>query len=466
MIGDAKAKKIDLILTKSLSRFARNTIDCLTVIRELRAINVDIFFEKENLYSSDPKVDFMLTIFSSIAQEESRNISENIKWGYRKRFKEGKVTINTSRFLGYDKDKDGKIVINPEEAKTVRMIFNLYIAGETTSSIAKMLLDNKIQNGRKVVTWYAATVDAILMNEKYCGDVILQKNVVVDYLTHRSIPNDGIVPKYYISNNHEGIVTKEMFEAVQQMRKNRHGTNTNSKYGNHYPLSGFVHCGDCGRVLNRHYYNYGDANQRIVLSCKNTRLERVACSNKPIDYDTLIEAIRDLINTMRSETPALVDELLEALEKNIDREKTYEAIQAKREAARSIENDIRKLIDLRLDHASDSQAKYYDVALEDKHALMRTINEELKILQVNLSEGVENQKRLEGIKTYLEGSNPVTRAILEALFSEILAVSQTEIHFILNESGPETGLLLSKVFTSPNTNRTLILKVYAKEEPR
>ena len=126
MIADAKAGKIDLIITKSLSRFARNTVDCLTVIRELRVIDVDVFFEKENIYSSDTKIDFMLTIFSSIAQEEARNISENVKWGFRKRFKEGKVHINTNRFLGYDKDDDGNIIINKKQAKTIKIIFNMF----------------------------------------------------------------------------------------------------------------------------------------------------------------------------------------------------------------------------------------------------------------------------------------------------------------------------------------------------
>lgn len=169
MIDDARHGKIDLILTKSMSRFARNTVDSLTIIRELRNLGVEVFFEKENLYSSDSKVDFMLTIFSSIAQEESRNISENIKWGYRKRFKEGIVHINTNRFLGYDKDENGNIVINSQEAKTVKMIFNLYIAGYSTREIAEHLTHNNIVNGRGVVLWKPATITSILTNEKYSG---------------------------------------------------------------------------------------------------------------------------------------------------------------------------------------------------------------------------------------------------------------------------------------------------------
>jgi site-specific DNA recombinase len=318
MIEDAKAKKIDLILTKSISRFARNTVECLSIIRELRAIGVEIFFEKENLYSSDSKVDFMLTIFSSIAQEESRNISENIKWGYRKRFKDGKVYVNTKRFLGYDKDENGKLIIDKEEAETIKMIFNLFIAGESITAIANYLTEQNRKNGRGVVNWSAPNIDGILQNEKYCGDAILQKHVVVDYLTHRSVKNNGIVPKYYVSDNHEGIVSKAVFEAVQHMRKNRQTAKANSKYGNQYPLSGLVRCGECGRVLNRHYFNYKQGSQRIVLSCKNTRKNKMECSGKPVDYDTLLEATSDLIQTLQTETPDLVEELMRTLENTLD----------------------------------------------------------------------------------------------------------------------------------------------------
>jgi len=180
-----------------------------------------VFFEKENIYSSDTKVDFMLTIFSSIAQEEARNISENVKWGFRKRFKEGKVHINTKRFLGYDKDEDGNIVINEEQAKTVRIIYDMCISGSSLKEIVVFLTENEIQNGRGEIFWTPATVSAILTNEKYCGDAILQKRVTIDYLTHKSVKNDEHAPKYYIMNNHEPIVSRTKFELVQELKKKR-----------------------------------------------------------------------------------------------------------------------------------------------------------------------------------------------------------------------------------------------------
>lgn len=215
MIDDAKAGNIDLILTKSLSRFSRNTVDSLTIIRELREINVEVFFEKENLSSLDTKIDFMLTIFSSIAQEEARNISENVKWGIRKRFQEGKVKINTKRFLGYDKDDSGNLIINESEANTIRMIFNLYVAGKSYKEICEILISEKLTNGRGLVKWNPSAIKNILENEKYMGDVILQKTVVLDYLSHKSVTNNNNVPKYHIIDNHPAIVSKELFKLAR-----------------------------------------------------------------------------------------------------------------------------------------------------------------------------------------------------------------------------------------------------------
>ncbi len=463
MIEEAKAGKINLILTKSLSRFARNTVDCLTVIRELRAIGVDVFFEKENIYSSDPKVDFMLTIFSSIAQEESRNISENIKWGYRKRFKDGKVTINTSRFLGFDKDENGKLQIDLEEAKTVRMIFNLFISGEPMTAIAKRLVENKIKNGLGRVAWTASTIAAILRNEKYCGDAILQKHVVVDYLSHRSIINNGIAPKYYISNNHEAIIPKDVFEGVQETLRKGH-VRTNSKYGNQYPLSGIVRCGACGRVLNRHYFNFNHPNQRIVLSCKNTRRSKVECRNKPVDYETLMEATEDIIRTMQAEMPALIEDFLETLSNSMESADIFGALQAKREEIRSLEQDIKKLIDLRLNQTIPDRIQYYELALDEKSRLAETLKREVEDLQCNLGSTVRNQTRIDEIRQYLNGQLPISRGILVAIFKEIRAVSQTRIEFVLNSGIHQQGEQIVKQFNSEKTGRSLLCIVLAGRE--
>ena len=177
MMDAARRGEIDMILTKSISRFARNTVDCLNFIREMRTINVEIFFEKENIYSSDPKVDFLLTIMSSIAQEEARNVSENVKWNVQKRFNDGVPIVNTARFLGYTKDrKGGNLVVVPEEAKLVQTIFQMYVSGVGPQTIANHMESIGALTGAKASKWSISTVQSILKNEKYTGDLVQQKN--------------------------------------------------------------------------------------------------------------------------------------------------------------------------------------------------------------------------------------------------------------------------------------------------
>ncbi|MFA7436322.1 MAG: recombinase family protein [Bacilli bacterium] len=238
MIERARDGEIDLIITKSIFRFARNTVDCLSYIRELRLINVEIYFEKENIYSSDPKVDFLLTIMSSIAQEEARNISENVKWNVQKRFKDGVPIVNHKRFLGYTKDKKGgNLVIVPKEAEAIRLVFKMYIEGKGARQIARAMEELGYKTGAGKANWRGSTVLPIIKNEKYCGDLLQQKTLTVDYLTHKQVLNNNIAPKFLIEDNHESIVDKETFELAQKIRKDRSsayvGDNKNlSKYNN------------------------------------------------------------------------------------------------------------------------------------------------------------------------------------------------------------------------------------------
>ena len=182
MISDAMAGKIDLIITKSVSRFARNTVDSLTTIRLLKENNVECYFEKENIWTFDGKGELLLTIMSSISQEEARSISENVTWGHRKRFADGKVSVAYSRFLGYDKGSDGKMVVNPEQAEIVKLIYRLFLEGMTPHTIAIHLTEKGIKTPGGKDKWNATTIRRILTNEKYKGDALLQKEFTVDFL--------------------------------------------------------------------------------------------------------------------------------------------------------------------------------------------------------------------------------------------------------------------------------------------
>ncbi|MFA6832215.1 MAG: recombinase family protein [Bacteroidaceae bacterium] len=289
MIDDAMNGKIDLILTKSISRFARNTVDCLSIVRQLRKRNVFIYFEKENITSNDEKADFVLTLFASFAQEESKSISENVKWGIRKRMNSGVVHFSKT-LLGFNVDKNGIVTINQEEAKIVKAIYNLYLSGCSYRDICSFLEQKEYKTPTGKTKWSISTINSILENEKYCGDVTLQKTYVEDFLTHRSKKNTGQLASILIENHHEPIITKEVFLYVQsiigasKLKRNAHKL--------HYkPLAGTVFCGNCKRPMKKVTYHSNKSYSKNVLSCKKTSVKSEnyqKCSLMPVDYDTLI----------------------------------------------------------------------------------------------------------------------------------------------------------------------------------
>ena len=213
MIEAAREGEIDLIITKSISRFARSTTITLETVRELKSINVEVRFEKENINTLSGDGELMLTILSSFAEEESKNISQNTKWSMKKKFQKGELVINTKLFLGYDKDEFGDLVINREEAKIVHRIFTDYLAGKGVFTIARELNDEgvpTIKGGK----WQETTILQILKNEKYKGDAHMQKYYTPDHLMYKSYKNNGEVDSYYIEGNHAPIISKEMWEKV------------------------------------------------------------------------------------------------------------------------------------------------------------------------------------------------------------------------------------------------------------
>jgi len=203
--------KVDLIITKSVSRFARNTVDSLQNIRKLKEKNIGVIFEKEGINTLDGTGEVLLTILRSLAQEESRNLSENTRRGVVRRFEKGIVTVNHNKFMGYTKDKTGQLIIVPEEAEVVRKIFRLYLEGKSVIQIARSLEQEKIKTATGNDKWHDAVIYKMLQNEKYMGDVLLQKTHTVDYLTKKKAKNDGIMPQYYVEDNHEAIIPKELF---------------------------------------------------------------------------------------------------------------------------------------------------------------------------------------------------------------------------------------------------------------
>ena len=265
MVRDALAGRIDLIVTKSVSRFARNTVDSLTTIRKLKEHGVECYFEKENIWTFDSKGELLITIMSSLAQEESRSISENVTWGCRKRMADGKVTVAYSSFLGYDRGKDGSLSVNDSEAATVRKIYRAFLEGMTPIGICHMLESEGILTPMRRKKWSDSTVLSILTNEKYKGDALLQKTFTVDFLTKKKKANEGEVPQYYVEGNHEAIIPPEEYEAVQTELERRKAIGR--AYSGGSVFSSRLICGDCGGFYGQKVWHSNDPYRKAIWRC-------------------------------------------------------------------------------------------------------------------------------------------------------------------------------------------------------
>jgi len=275
MLTDALSGKVDLIVTKSVSRFARNTVDSLSTIRKLKEKKVEVYFEKENIWTFDSKGELLITIMSSLAQEESRSISENVKWGRRKRFADGQVTVPYTRFLGYDKGPDGNLVINPEQAKLVRYIFTLFLQGFAPFAIARQLTNAGYRTVTGKSVWDSTTISRMLSNEKYKGDALLQKYHTADFLDKRPVENKGEIPQYYVQNNHEAIISCEVFDLVQkelQDRRNGRGASI---------LSGRVRCGICGGIFGSKTWHSNNKYRKVIWQCNDKYADKDKTCSSP-----------------------------------------------------------------------------------------------------------------------------------------------------------------------------------------
>ena len=265
MIEDALAGRIDLIITKSVSRFARNTVDSLTTIRLLKEHGVEVYFEEQNIYTLDSKGELLLTIMSSLAQEESRNISENVTWGQRKRFADGKVSMPYKHFLGYRKGENGEPEIVPEEAEIVRRIYGLFLKGQTPYGIKTALEADGIPTPAGKKRWQSATIMSILTNEKYKGDALLQKTFCTDFLTKKMKVNEGEVPQYYVENSHPAIVTAETFDMVQEEIERRR--QAGRQHNGTSCFSGRIFCGCCSEMYGSKVWHSTDKYRRVIWQC-------------------------------------------------------------------------------------------------------------------------------------------------------------------------------------------------------
>ena len=318
MIRQCKQKKIDLILTKSIQRFARNTLDCINYTRILRQLGIGVLFEKENINSLPPDSEFMITMYGAMAQSESESISGNIRRGRQMHAKVGTLKVPCHRLYGYKKDADGRFCIIPEQAEVVREIYERYKDGASLRNLKDWLEENQIKTVLGTDDWSISVIKGILTNEKYCGDVLLQKTFCTDVISKKIVKNVGQMAQYYMPDHHETIVSREQYNAVKAEMARRSALRSPSKeavtgrscYTSKYALSDRLFCGECGTLYRRKTRNVKGNIYHEWRCISRLEYGRKYCHESPTLREVPLQnAILAAINSAMSDKAALVDRI-------------------------------------------------------------------------------------------------------------------------------------------------------------
>lgn len=443
MIRKCKQGKIDMIITKSIARFARNTVDCLTHTRMLKDLGVDVYFEEQGIHSTDPGAEFYITIYGSIAQSESENISANVKWGKAQSARDGKVSFHYKNFLGYRRGENGQPEIDPEQAAIVRLIYEKFLAGDSYSAIAKYLMDNGVPTPAGKEKWCETTIRSILSNERYKGDAVINKTFITDCLTKKVQANNGERPKYYVENNHPAIIDAATFGRAQEERARRSGKRKvkqvgtmteQGKYCGKYALTELLLCGECGTPYRRCTWTVG-GKKKIVWRCIS-RLDygKKYCHHSPTVEESVIQnAVMSAIQKTAKQNAEVLKTLKLHIGMGLDAEKTEDKSLDIQIRIAEIDAEFKAMVQAVSAQTADS----FD---ESKAASL--MNEKNKLLaqleQIgNARQKRENAKsRLDEIYTILDGlkNHPLTyddqiiRQILECVIVE--SKEQIKVVFI------------------------------------
>lgn len=412
MIQDCEEGRIDYILTKSISRFARNTLDCISIIRRLKSLRpaVGVFFEKENIDTLDSKSELFLTILSSMAQEESRSVSENTKWGVQKRFQQGIVHMPTTFFLGYDTTEDGEIVIDEEQAEVVRRIFREYLEGKGCPSIAKGLTRDGLKTGKGNKTWTSDAVYKILKQEKYQGHCLAQKTVTIDFLSHKRVRNRDIQPQYFVKNTHPAIISEETFEAVQQEMKRRSlmMRDPDNKYRQHFsghsPFSNQYYCGECGRPVIRRRMTSSRKGEKYYISAWQCRVtagldrDYKDCKTSYVHETDLENAFMKIMRGMKENLDEVIEEAKQAIQKASLSPPEQQRLE---ELNTQIEAITDRISDLAARESATSDA-IYDATLRHLIYEQEILQQERDSLEENMQEQLYLEKQFQSLLVLLE----------------------------------------------------------------
>ena len=393
-------RKIDLIVTKSVSRFARNTVDSLTTVRKLKEKGVEIYFEKENIYTLDSKGELMITIMSSLAQEESRSISENVTWGQRKRMADGKVTMPYGRFLGYRKGEDGLPEIVPEEAEVVRMIYRSFMDGLSYYKIAKMLMEREIPAPAGGEKWHRRTVESILTNEKYKGSALLQKKFTVDFLTKKQKVNEGEVPQYFVEHSHDAIIEPEEFELVQAEIERRKGLG--KEYSGSSIFSAKLVCSCCGGFFGSKVWHSTSKYRRVIWQCNHKFKNGEKCKTPHLYEDDIKKRFIEVCNRIASDKEEFLLSCQQIVEMLSDTAALDKKIEAQYIYLNGLAVSVQEFIK---ENAMKPQGEdFYDTKLAEYEKQRAKGETRLKDLQSQKAARLSRKELLDGLVNVLEES--------------------------------------------------------------
>ena len=427
MIKLCKNKKIDMILVKSISRFARNTVDCLHYTRMLKALGVDVFFEEQGIHSIKSDAEFYISIYGTIAQSESENISANVKWGKLQSAKEGKVVFSYKNFLGYRKGADGNPEIDKEQAETVRIIYDRFLAGDSLNQIAEKLQNEQRLSPAGKNEWSTSTIRSILSNEKYKGDAIINKTFTVDCLTKEVRKNRGERPKYYVENSHPAIIDVETFGRAQEELARRIGkkkvkeigTKTEQgKYSSKYALTELLICGECHTPYRRCTWTAHGRKQIVWRCIKRLDYGKKYCHNSPtLEENRIQTAIVNAIQKFAQQDPKLLKNLKTHIENGINyTECEGEDVEIKLRLA-TIEKEINELFNtISVDTIESFDEKKAEELLAEKNKLQAELDRLAELYQKDKNK----QSRIAEIMDLIDGLKNRTLVYDDSLIRQII----------------------------------------------
>lgn len=433
MIEDCRAGKINRILVKSISRFARNTVDTLMYIRELREMGISVFFETQNIDTMSASGDVLITILAAMAEQESRTMSTNIKWAYQKRFKDGQVLINPAT-LGYKKDGDEYEIVE-EEAEIIRMVFRNYLAGDSVRQIADALNAEGYMT-RKGNGFKPNSILNILANEKYTGNAILGKTFKPDVLSKHRVKNEGQAPSYYVENSHPAIISQELFDMVQaekERRKNLRSTakTGRGKYSRKYVLSGLLVCSNCGAKFRRNGRTVASGEFIPTWVCITHQKDHQACKMRPLKEKEIYAAYERAVKRLLGETNDLMEIVKQATLEGMNIKKT-EDIEEIRTALMQARKAVLDLFKAKRD--GDVSMEEYEVKYAEYSQQIAELEEREKNVHAHNLQCQLAQKRLQEAYELIDDAkaNCTDKDVMRKLLDAIKVIDKHELEFQFN----------------------------------